>query len=168
MKYRIQLVVNGFDYEIDVKANETLMDLLRNQMGLTGVKKGCDGGECGACVVLINGRPVNSCLVLAVELDGDIVTTIEGLDDEDSRLIQEAYIAVGAVQCGFCSPGMIVATKGLLDVNSAPTEEDINQAMVGHLCRCTGYSRTVNAVQDAAVRLKARRLKQNTQLEEEG
>ncbi|OLN32636.1 (2Fe-2S)-binding protein [Desulfosporosinus metallidurans] len=167
MNYRIRLVVNGFDYESDVKANETLLDFLRNQLGLTGVKKGCDGGECGACVVLINGQPVNACLVLAVELDGDVVTTIEGLDDEDSRLIQEAFVAVGAVQCGFCSPGMVIATKGLLDVNSAPTQEDINQAMVGHLCRCTGYSRTVTAVQDAADRLKARRLKQ-TILEEEG
>jgi len=168
MKYRIQLVVNGFEYESDVKANETLLDLLRNQMGLTGVKKGCDGGECGACVVLINGRPVNSCLVLAAELDGDEVTTIEGLDDEDSRLIQEAYVAAGAVQCGFCSPGMVVATKGLLDINSAPTQEDINDAMVGHLCRCTGYTRTVIAVQDAADRLNARRLKQTIQLNGEG
>ena len=97
MNYRTRLVINGFDYESDVKVNETLMDLLRNQIGLTGVKKGCDGGECGACVVLLNGRPVNSCLVLAVELDGDEVTTIEGLDDEDSRLIQEAFVAVGAI-----------------------------------------------------------------------
>lgn len=168
MKYRIRCVVNGFDCESDVKANETLMDLLRNQMGLTGVKKGCDGGECGACVVLLNGRPVNSCLVLAVELNGDVVTTIEGLDDDDSCLIQEAFVDAGAVQCGFCSPGMIVATKGLLDVNATPSQEDINQAMVGHLCRCTGYSRTVTAVQDAAARLITRRQMQNNQLEEEG
>ncbi|TEB04455.1 Nicotinate dehydrogenase small FeS subunit [Pelotomaculum schinkii] len=152
MKKQVRLVVNGHLWEGEVDVGTTLLDLLRDDMGLTGAKKGCDGGECGACTVLLNGQPVNSCLVLAVSLDGDIVETIEGLDDEESRIIKESYVATGAVQCGFCSPGMIIATKGLLNQNPNPTVEEIETAFVGHLCRCTGYARTVEAVQ-RAVRL---------------
>lgn len=157
MRSHLCLEVNGFPWEGDVEVGQTLLDLLRDNMGLTGAKKGCDGGECGACVVLLNGKPVNSCLILGVDLDGDSITTVEGLNDEESRIIQEAYVSIGAVQCGFCSPGMIVATKGLLDQNPHPNATEVNTALVGHLCRCTGYVRTVDAVQEAARRLGERR-----------
>jgi carbon-monoxide dehydrogenase small subunit len=153
MKSQIQLIINGRQWEGEVTVGQTLLELLRDNLGLTGAKKGCDGGECGACVVLLNGEPVNSCLVLAADLDGDNITTIEGLNDEESRIIKDAYVKVGAVQCGFCAPGMVMATKGLLDENPNPTKEDVSNAMVGHLCRCTGYLRTYEAVQDAASRL---------------
>lgn len=150
MKSHIHLMINGYHWDGEVKNNQTLLDFLRDDLGLTGAKQGCDGGECGACVVLLNGQPVNSCLILAADLDGDNVTTIEGLSDDESRIIQESYIAVGAIQCGFCAPGMVVATKGLLDEKPDPTKEDIDRAMVGHLCRCTGYLRTYEAIQNAA------------------
>jgi len=140
-----------------VSPGQTLLELLRDELGLTGAKKGCDGGECGACVVLINGQPVNSCLVLACDLDGDAVVTIEGLAGEDSRVIMESFVEAGAVQCGFCSPGMVLAAKALLDEKPDPTPEDVAGALVGHLCRCTGYLRTVEAVRLAARSLAGRR-----------
>lgn len=154
MKTLIHLVINGLSWEGEVALGQTLLELLRDQLGLNGAKQGCDGGECGACVVLLDGKPVQSCLILAAELDGSTITTIEGLNDGVSKIIQEAYVAVGAVQCGFCAPGMVVATKALLDENPDPSPEDINKAMVGHLCRCTGYVRTVDAVQYAAKQIK--------------
>lgn len=154
MKSQVRFVINGFLWEGDIDPGQTLLDLLRDTLGLTGAKKGCDGGECGACVVLLNGKPVNSCLILAAELAGDHITTIEGLADDEARIIQEAFVATGAIQCGFCAPGLVMATKGLLAQNPNPTKEDINTAMVGHLCRCTGYVRTVEAVQTAAKRLE--------------
>lgn len=154
MKQLIRLVINGLVWEGEVAVDQTLLDLLRNDLGLNGAKQGCDGGECGACVVLLNGKPVQSCLILAAELDGSIITTIEGLNDEVSEIIKEAYVAVGAVQCGFCAPGMVVATRALLEESPDPSPEVINNAMVGHLCRCTGYLRTVEAVQYAARRIK--------------
>lgn len=156
MKKLIHFVINGLLWEGEVAVGQTLLELLRENLGLNGAKQGCDGGECGACVVLLNGKPVQSCLILAAELDGSNITTIEGLNDDISRIIQEAYVAVGAVQCGFCSPGMVVATRALLDQNPNPSPEDINNAMVGHLCRCTGYVRTAEAIQYAVERLKER------------
>ncbi len=162
MKSQIHLMINGYHWDGEVNNDRTLLDLLRDNLGLTGAKQGCDGGECGACVVLLNGQPVNSCLILAAELDGDVVTTIEGLADDESRIIQESYIASGAIQCGFCAPGMVVATKGLLDEKPNPTKEDVDAAMVGHLCRCTGYLRTYEAIQNAARRIQQHR--QNTNL----
>lgn len=156
MKKFIHLMINGLPWEGDVPVNRTLLELLRDDLGLNGAKQGCDGGECGACVVMLDGKPVQSCLILAAELDGSNITTIEGLNDEVSRIIQEAYVAVGAVQCGFCAPGMVIATRALLEENPDPTPEDINNALVGHLCRCTGYVRTVEAVQYAVKRLGER------------
>lgn len=150
MTSRVSFIVNGHPWEGPVRPDQTLLELLRDDLGLTGAKKGCDGGECGACVVLLNGRPVNSCLVLAVDLDGDAVTTIEGLADGESRVIKKAFVEAGAVQCGFCSPGMVLAAKALLDQNPDPTPEEVGEALVGHLCRCTGYVRTVQAVRQAA------------------
>lgn len=154
MKKLINLTVNGLPWAGEVAPGQTLLELLRNTLGLNGAKQGCDGGECGACAVLLNGKPVQSCLILAAELNGSSITTVEGLNDKVSKIIQEAYVAVGAVQCGFCAPGMVVATKALLDENPEPSAEDVNQAMVGHLCRCTGYVRTVEAVQYAAKQIK--------------
>jgi len=149
-------VINGYLWAGPVKPGQTLLELLRDTMGLTGAKKGCDGGECGACVVLLNGQAVNSCLVLAADLlDDDEVTTIEGLPEDESMIIKQAFVDVGAVQCGFCSPGMIVAAKAMLDTIPDPTYEDVEEALVGHLCRCTGYVRTIQAVRLAAMRLKA-------------
>lgn len=157
MKTIIRLAINGLSWEGEVALEQTLLELLRDTLGLNGAKQGCDGGECGACVVLLNGKPVQSCLILAAELDGSSITTIEGLNDDVSQIIQEAYVAVGAVQCGFCAPGMVVATKALLDENPNPSPEDINNAMVGHLCRCTGYVRTVEAVQYVVEHLEKQR-----------
>ncbi len=153
MKKSIRMVINGFPWEGDVQVNRTLLEFLREDQGLTGPKQGCDGGECGACVVMLNGKPVQSCLILAAELDGSSVTTIEGLNDDLTRLIEEAYVEVGAVQCGFCAPGMVMATRALLEENPNPTPEDINNALVGHLCRCTGYIRTVEAIDYVVGRL---------------
>ncbi|MEW6425658.1 MAG: (2Fe-2S)-binding protein [Bacillota bacterium] len=158
MKKHIQLLVNGALWEGEVKAGQTLLDLLREEIGLTGAKKGCDSGECGACVVLLNGQPVNACLVLAVDADGEAVTTIEGLrNDERARAIQEAFVQAGAVQCGFCAPGLIMATWALLAQCPHPTEQEIKEALIGHLCRCTGYVRIPEAVRQAAARLSGRK-----------
>jgi carbon-monoxide dehydrogenase small subunit len=147
MSYRIQFSVNGERYELSVEAKKTLLDLLRDDLELTGTKKGCDNGECGACTVLLNGRPVNACLVLAVEADGQEVLTIEGLaDGSHLHPLQEAFIQYGAVQCGYCSPGMILTAKALLDENSRPTETEVKKAIAGNLCRCGTYNKVVQAV----------------------
>lgn len=140
MRHNIKLNVNGDEYEIEVKSNETLLSVLRNRLHLTGAKEGCGVGECGACVVIMNGRIINSCLTLAVEADGSEIITIEGLTKANKlNEIQEAFIEYGAIQCGFCTPGFILAVKALLDRNSHPTDKDIEEAFRGHLCRCTGY-----------------------------
>jgi len=143
----ITLSVNGSQYTLEVKVNRALLDVLRDDLGLTGTKEGCGTGDCGACTVLIDGRPVNSCLVLAVEADGKEVTTVEGLS-KDGKLdpLQEAFVEEGAVQCGFCSPGMLMTSKGLLAENPSPTEQEVRKAIAGNLCRCTGYVRIVNAI----------------------
>jgi len=150
----INLKINGETYELKVKPNILLLDLIRDKIGLTGTKRGCDTGECGACTVLIEGKPVNSCLVLAVEADGKNILTIEGLT-KNGKLhpIQEAFIEEGAVQCGFCTPGMILSTKALLDTNPNPKEEEIKKAIAGNLCRCTGYTKIIKAIISAAKKI---------------
>jgi aerobic-type carbon monoxide dehydrogenase small subunit (CoxS/CutS family) len=129
----------------------TLLQMLRDELVLTGTKNGCAAGECGACTVLVNGEAVNSCLMLAVECDGAEITTVEGLR-HDGRLdpVQQALIDAGGVQCGFCTPGVLISARALLDRNSQPTEQEIREALVGNLCRCTGYVRIVEGVKEAA------------------
>lgn len=149
--HRIQLTVNDELEQVDVPSNMTLLAMLREKLTLTGTKNGCSTGECGACTVLINGEPVNSCMILAVECNGAQVTTVEGLP-QDGKLdpIQDALIEAGGVQCGFCIPGVLISSRALLDRNPNPTEEEIRLALVGNLCRCTGYVRIIEAVKQAA------------------
>lgn len=149
--HRISLTVNGTAEMVDVPSNMTLLQMLREKLALTGTKNGCAAGECGACTVMLNGEPVNSCMVLAVECDGANVVTVEGLA-KGGKLdpLQEAIIETGGVQCGFCTPGMLISARALLDRNPHPTETEIRDALVGNLCRCTGYVRIVAAVEKAA------------------
>jgi aerobic carbon-monoxide dehydrogenase small subunit len=157
MNRDISFTVNGERYAISVPVHHTLLQVLREQLVLTGTKNGCEAGECGACAVLITwpgaerAEPVNSCMVLAPEVDGAEIITIEGLA-HDSQLdpLQEAFIATGATQCGFCTPGILVNARALLDRNPDPTETEIREALVGNLCRCTGYIRIIDAVKMAA------------------
>ena len=151
--HRITVTLNGATEEVEVPSNMTLLQMLREKLAMTGTKNGCASGECGACTVLWNGEPVNSCLVLAVECDGTEITTVEGLA-HDSQLdpLQETLIAAGGVQCGFCIPGMLLSARALLDRNPAPTDYEIRDALVGNLCRCTGYLRIIEAVKEAARR----------------
>jgi len=150
-KQLIELRVNGETREVIVEPRTTLLQVLREDLGLTGTKQGCDAGDCGACTVLIDGHPVVSCLSLAIEAQGKKILTIEGLDRE-GRLhpLQQAFIDHYAVQCGFCTPGMILSAKALLDRNSHPTEEEVREAISGNLCRCTGYVKIVEAILAAA------------------
>jgi len=134
--------VNGEARQIAVLPQRSLLDALRNEAGLTGTKKGCDVGECGSCTVIMNGRPVNACLVLAVEAEGAEIATVEGL--------QESFVECGAAQCGFCTPGILMAAKALLDENPAPTREEIRFAIAGNICRCTGYTKILDAIERAA------------------
>ncbi|MBI5250077.1 MAG: (2Fe-2S)-binding protein [Desulfomonile tiedjei] len=151
MKSIIQLVVNGESVEIAVEPNRTLLQLLREDLGLTGTKHGCGLGDCGACTVILDGSPVNACLVLAVQARGRQVLTIEGLAENGNlHPIQKAFVDKGAIQCGFCTPGMILSAKALLDTNPKPSETEIRTAISGNLCRCTGYQKIVEAVQEAA------------------
>jgi carbon-monoxide dehydrogenase small subunit len=147
----VDLFINGCAWRGDVEATERLSGTLRGRLRLTGLKEGCREGECGACTVLLDGKPVVSCLVLAFQAHGRRITTIEGLE-RDGALdpLQRAFIDRGAVQCGYCTPGMIMAAKGLLQENGAPTEADIRDALAGNLCRCTGYLHIVEAVQSVA------------------
>jgi len=147
----IELNVNGQIHQIRVNPQDTLLDVLRDRLELTGVKRGCDMGECGACTVIMSGKTVYSCLILAMEAQGKPITTIEGLSKNgELHPLQQAFIDNGAVQCGFCTPGMILSAKVLLDKNPNPTEEDIRAAISGNLCRCTGYSKIVEAILDVA------------------
>jgi aerobic carbon-monoxide dehydrogenase small subunit len=150
--HKINITVNGGQEQVVVPSNMTLMHMLRESLALTGTKNGCSAGECGACTVLMNGEPINSCMILAVECDGAVITTVEGLA-HDAQLdpIQQAIIEAGAVQCGFCTPGILIASRALLDRNPNPSEEQIREGLVGNLCRCTGYQRIVDAVRKAAV-----------------
>jgi carbon-monoxide dehydrogenase small subunit len=154
-KHRIQITVNQEEYDLLVHPDRTLLDLLRYDLGLTGTKEGCDEGDCGACTVIVNAKVVTSCLVLAVEVDGAAITTIEGLHQGDElHPIQQAFVDSGAVQCGFCTPGMILTTKALLDEIPDPSEEDIKHYLEGNLCRCTGYTKILDAVNIAIQELK--------------
>ena len=149
--YHISLKVNGVEENVQVPANLTLLHLLRDRLGLTGTKNGCEAGECGACTVLVDGEPVNSCLVLAVEMNGRQITTVEGLAHNGKLTpLQESFAELNAVQCGFCTPGMLLAATALLQRNPDPSEEEIKEALVGNLCRCTGYARIIDAVKKAA------------------
>jgi carbon-monoxide dehydrogenase small subunit len=151
MKRLIALRVNGKECELAVKPNQTLAEMLRYELGLTGTKIGCGLGDCGTCTVIMNGRPVNSCLVLAVQANGKEILTIEGLATEEGlHPIQQAFVEQGAVQCGFCTPGMILSSKSLLDRNANPDELEIRTALSGNLCRCTGYQKIVEAIQTIA------------------
>lgn len=148
MKKIINMTINGRAYEVAVAPNKTLGDLIRYDLGLTGTKKGCDTGDCGACTVILNGDPVNSCLVLAVQANGAEIETIEGLSTKDGlHPLQEAFVEKGAIQCGYCSPGMIMSAKNLLDKNSNPTEQEIREGISGNLCRCTGYQKIFEAIE---------------------
>jgi len=147
MKSLIHMTINDKEYELAVQPNQTLVDVLRYELRLTGTKKGCGTGDCGSCTVIMDGKPVNSCLVLAVQANGRKITTIEGLESEEGlHPVQKAFMEKGAIQCGFCSPGMILSSKSLLDRNPKPAEEEIRRAISGNLCRCTGYQKIVDAV----------------------
>jgi carbon-monoxide dehydrogenase small subunit len=147
MKRPIRMTVNGEEVKGWVEPRRTLVDFLRDDLNLTGTKKGCELGNCGTCTVLMDGKPINSCLVLAVEAEGSEILTIEGLSDGSSlHPIQEAFMEHGAVQCGYCTPGMILSAKALLDENPYPTENEVRDAIAGNLCRCTGYKKIVEAI----------------------
>ena len=150
-EHHITLIVNGRNEQVRVASNQTLLGLLREQLNLTGTKNGCHAGECGACTVMLNGEPINSCLVLAVECDGAQIITVEGLaHDQQLSSLQQALIDSGGVQCGFCTPGVLMAARALLDRNPAPSEGQIREALVGNLCRCTGYTRIIEGIKEAA------------------
>jgi len=151
MKKLITVTVNQKKYELAVDVNMTLADMIREELKLTGTKKGCGLGECGACTVLLDGKPVSSCLVLAVEAENREVVTIEGVETEKGLdPIQEAFVEKGAIQCGFCTPGMVLSAKALLDENPHPDEQEIRKAISGNLCRCTGYQKIVEAIQSVS------------------
>ena len=149
--FKVKLQLNGEPVELDVKPSETLIETLRDRLELTGAKDGCGLGACGSCTVLLNGLPTRSCIVLTAELEGSEVTTIEGLAD-GTKLdpVQESFMEKGAVQCGFCSPGMILTAKSLLDRNSQPSRQEVIRSISSNLCRCTGYKKIVEAVEAAS------------------
>ncbi len=155
MKQLVTLNVNGKPYEVAVDVNRTLLEVLRKDLGLTGAKEGCDMGECGSCTVLIDGKPALACLILAMDARHKEIVTIEGLASENGQLhpIQKAFVEYGAVQCGFCTPGMILSAKALLDRIPSPDEEQVKNAIAGNLCRCTGYNKIVEAILAAAKEL---------------
>ncbi|OPY66191.1 MAG: 4-hydroxybenzoyl-CoA reductase subunit gamma [Syntrophorhabdaceae bacterium PtaU1.Bin034] len=147
----IHMKLNGEPVEALIQDNRTMLDFLRKNMGLTGTKKGCEDGECGACTIFVNGAPMNSCLMLAVEADGQEITTIEGISKNgELNPVQRAFIEKWALQCGFCTPGMIMSAIALLNINPKPTEYEIRDAIAGNLCRCTGYAKIVEAISAAA------------------
>ena len=156
MKQFIELTINGLNYDVVVRPEDLLIDVLRQQLGLTGTKKGCGQGDCGTCTVLIDGKRALACLTLAIACQGKAVETIEGIE-EDGKLdpIQEAFVDEGAVQCGFCTPGMIMSAKALLEENPNPSRIEIKRGLSGNLCRCTGYIRIFDAVEEAANRRQA-------------
>ncbi len=150
-RYLVTIDVNGTPYTKVVKANTLLVNFLREELDMIGTKKGCELGDCGCCTVMLDGKPVNSCLILAVDVDGREVTTIEGIaDGEELDIVQEKFIEHAAFQCGFCTSGMIISSRALLNENPSPTEYEVREAIAGNLCRCTGYVNIVEAVLDAA------------------
>lgn len=158
MKTEISFILNGSKVTVTVNGHSRLIDVLRRTLGLTGTKEACGDGECGACTVIVDGLAINSCLYPALEVEGKNVTTIEGLQGSGNKLsaIQQAFVDHGAIQCGFCTPGMIMSAKVLLDSNPDPSEEEIREALQGNLCRCTGYVQIVEAVKKAAIKLKSK------------
>ncbi len=161
MKETVEFVVNGHKVRLAVAGSETLLECLRDQLGLTGTKRGCDQGDCGACTVLMDGQPVNSCLVLAAEAGGKEITTIEGLSgNQELHPLQQAFVDYDAIQCGFCTPGVVLTAAALLRENPNPSEAEIRHHLQGNLCRCTGYGKLVQAVQ-AAARNRLRDEKEN-------
>lgn len=151
MRYQVTLNVNGIPYPADVDAGASLLNVVRDVLGLTGSKEGCDDSECGACMMLVDGRPTNACSYLALQAEGSEITTVEGLaGDEELGPLQRAFLEHGGVQCGFCTPGMLVSATALLRANPSPSEEDVRNALAGNLCRCTGYDGIVRAVLAAA------------------
>src|ERR671925_475207 len=160
MKKQIRFTLNGKGMTLEVPAHRLLLDLLRDEIGVTGTKEGCGTGDCGACTVFLDGKPVNSCLVLSGELDGAEIVTIEGLKiGPELHPIQTAFIQDGGAQCGYCTPGMLMMSKALLDENPDPSEDDIRFALSGNLCRCTGYAKIIQGVQDAAAEIRAKTIK---------
>ncbi|UCE33622.1 MAG: (2Fe-2S)-binding protein [Deltaproteobacteria bacterium] len=153
MKQPMTFTINGEIYEGEIDVRRTLLEVLRENFGLTGTKKGCNEGECGTCTVLLDGKPVSSCLVLAVEAQGRMIETVEGLEQNgELHRLQQAFIEHGAFQCGFCTPGVLMAAKGLLNENPRPSEEEVRRAIAGNLCRCTGYNKYVEAILDVAAK----------------
>ncbi|MEW6663859.1 MAG: (2Fe-2S)-binding protein [Thermodesulfobacteriota bacterium] len=147
LKKHIRVTINGVRQALSIPANRMLVDLLREDLGLTGTKKGCESGECGACSVILDGRLVDSCLVPAMKVDGSEILTVEGLaEDNELHPIQKAFWENGAVQCGYCTPGMLLSAKSLMDENPTPTKQDIQAALAGNLCRCTGYVKIIDAI----------------------
>ncbi len=155
MERYVDLSVNGEFYQVLVRPNEFLADVLRDKLGMTGTKKACDMGVCGSCTVLLDGLPVSSCLTLALDAEGKEITTIEGLESPEGELdpIQESFLDKGAVQCGFCTSGMVMTAKAFLEKNPTPSEGEIRKALAGNICRCTGYTKIIEAVEDASRKL---------------
>ncbi|UCG63677.1 MAG: (2Fe-2S)-binding protein [Deltaproteobacteria bacterium] len=154
MKQPMTFTINGEIYEDEIDVRRTLLEVLRENFGLTGTKRGCNEGECGTCTVLLDGKPVASCLVLAVEAQGKSIETVERLaQNGELHALQQAFMEHGAFQCGFCTPGVLMAAKGLLNENPKPSEEGVRRALAGNLCRCTGYNKYVEAILDAATKL---------------
>ncbi len=152
---KIHLNVNSKDCTLRVKPSATLLDMIREDLGLTGTKEGCGVGECGACTVLVDGQTVNACLMLAVEADGKQITTIEGLaNGEALHPIQQAFVEIGGLQCGFCTPGMVLSAKALLDKNMNPSDQEIRKGLEGNFCRCTGYTKIIESVKVAAEKMR--------------
>lgn len=155
MKRLIRLTVNGTEHEVAIEPRQSLLQVLREELHLTGTKEGCSEGECGACTVMLNGKTVDSCLIFGVEAEGCDIVTIEGLAADDAlHPVQQAFVECGGAQCGFCTPGMILAAAALLKSNPTPTEEEIRWGIAGNLCRCTGYVKIVDAIKAAAATLR--------------
>lgn len=157
MKHKIRLKVNNKDYSLEVSSNKLLVEVLREDLNLSGTKHGCNSGECGSCTVIMNGKSVLSCLILACDCHGADIITIEGLSENENgslHPIQQAFVEKGAIQCGFCTPGMVLSAKYLLDKNPSPSDEEIQEGLTGNICRCTGYQKIVDAVREAAEKIR--------------
>ena len=158
MKVRLALVVNGESHEVLAPVHKTLLEVLREDLGLTGTKHGCELGECGTCTVLVDGEPVLSCLALPVAIEGRAITTVEGMaEGGELHPLQQAFAELGAAQCGYCTPGILLTAQALLDETPTPTRDEIKEALAGNLCRCTGYTKILDAVELASMRMGARR-----------